>query len=267
MSNHIINYGCRERLELQIDQQALVGSCGRPGAEPLDDAVAAVAAALVEPYEYPPLAEATFPGDRIVLAVERGIPQVELVVAGVISTLREAGVADNQLCVVTAPGTSAVEKIAECLQSLGATECTILEHNPGDPTDLAYLAATRSGQPVLINRLICDADLVITIGCLRSRHEFGYLGVHGGAYPTFADRDTCLRFADPNAVQSSERRRGLQREVDEACWLLGGRFTVQVIPGPGDSILQVLSRRHRRRRGHRGASFGRRLASCLRSSS
>ena len=55
-----------------------------PRGQPLADPAAATAAALAEPLDYPPLAQSTTPGDRVVLALDRGVPQVAQVTAAVV---------------------------------------------------------------------------------------------------------------------------------------------------------------------------------------
>ena len=109
---------------------------------------------------------------------------------------------------------------------------------------LAYLASTERGHAVYMNRHVCDADLVVTVGCIRPPAARGYFGVHGSVYPGFADIDTLRRFQSQQAASrngDNEKQHLLAREVDEAGWLLGARFTIQIIPGGGGEILHILS--------------------------
>ena len=50
--------------------------------------------------DYPPLARCTTPVDRIVLALDRGLPQVAQVTAAVIDALVEAGIAPDGITIL-----------------------------------------------------------------------------------------------------------------------------------------------------------------------
>ena len=54
--------------------------------------MAATVAALAEPLDYPPLSQSTTPGDRVVLALDRGLPEAAAVTAAVVRALADAGV-------------------------------------------------------------------------------------------------------------------------------------------------------------------------------
>ena len=66
--------------------------CGTPQGVPLADPAAAVAAALEQPLEYPPLAQATTPGDRVVVVLGSGLPQVAQITAAIVRALMASGI-------------------------------------------------------------------------------------------------------------------------------------------------------------------------------
>ena len=80
----VLRYGIDSSVSLDLANGLRPQECGTPHGRPLDDPQAAVAWALLEPLDYPPLAKCTTPGDRVVLALGRGIPQVAQVTAAVI---------------------------------------------------------------------------------------------------------------------------------------------------------------------------------------
>ena len=96
-------------------------------------------------------------------------------------------------------------------------------------------------EPIYLNRLLTDADVVLPIGCLRCEPAIDYHGMFGGLFPTFSGRQTQDKlFA--SAVAHAERGEARSREkIQEAGWLLGVQFTVQVVPGPGGEALRVLA--------------------------
>src|SRR5690606_17364137 len=70
-------YGPEASLALELPDAARVADYIAPHGTALGDTAEAVTAALNTPLDYPPLAAATVPGDRVVLAVEPGLRQVE----------------------------------------------------------------------------------------------------------------------------------------------------------------------------------------------
>jgi nickel-dependent lactate racemase len=60
-------------------------------------------------------------------------------------------------------------------------------------------------------------------------------------FPAFSDEATQQRFRAPTSVDTAAHQRLRRQEADEAAWLLGIRFTCQIVPGAGDSILHVLA--------------------------
>jgi hypothetical protein len=99
-----LKYGDSGVLEIDLPADSILGDFSSPRGTPLDDPAAAVAAAVSDPLEFPRLQEATIPGDRVVLAVDRGVPQMPAVVAGVIHTLLEGGADPTDIEIALAAG-------------------------------------------------------------------------------------------------------------------------------------------------------------------
>ena len=114
-------------------------------------------------------------------------------------------------------------------------------HDPAETAQLAYLAATGDAHPVYLNRLLCDADVVVPISSNRVAGAPGYFGVYGSLYPTFSDVSTIGRFHAPGSAVHVPQYRRRCAEAKEVAWLLGVQFAVQAIPGPGDSVLGIVA--------------------------
>lgn len=235
-----LKYGTDAQLSLDSDDIQITAVCGTPQGAALDDTVAAVAASLVEPIDYPPLVQATVPGDRIALAIHRSVPQKQLVLAGVLQTLADESLDPGEISVVLAPGSVVTQSLYQAVPARLQDRVTIVVHDPEDAASLAYLATTQDGKPVHINRRLIDADVVITVGCIRPTGS-GYANAHGGVFPAFADVEMRNRFLAPATGLESRENHMRCREADEVTWLLGARFTVQLIPGAGDQMLKVVS--------------------------
>ena len=72
-------------------------------------------------------------------------------------------------------------------------------HDPVDPNAVAYIAASRPGNPIYINRALFDADVVIPIGsiCANDRDDRPIL------YPEFSSAETIARFRNGSGVEDS----------------------------------------------------------------
>lgn len=237
-----LKYGDGGVLQIDLPAASILGDFSAPRGTPLDDPAAAVAAAVSDPLEFPRLQDATIPGDRIVLAVDRGVPQMPAVVAGVVHTLIESGTDPADIEIVLAasadedsedPRSGLIEEMREAI--------TVSRHDPVDREALSYLAASKEGKPIYFNRQIGEADVVIPISTLRLDESLGYAGIHSGLFPAFSDEETQKRFRAPSSADWTAHRRRRREEADEAAWLLGVQFTIQVAPGPGDSLLHILA--------------------------
>ena len=235
-----LRYGDGGTIRVDLSRNAILADFATPRGTPLDDPAAAVAAAISHPLEFPPLASATIPGDRVVLALDQCIPQAAQIVAGVVHTLLEGATTAKDISIVLADGEWVTDPIGQLPSSI-AKDIKVSQHDPSDSNSLSYLAASREGKPIYFNRQVFDADVVMPISTLRLEQALGYLGVHGGLFPTFSDEATRRRFRAPSSQDWEVHRRRRREEVDEAVWLLGVQFTIQVAPGPGDTVLHVLA--------------------------
>jgi nickel-dependent lactate racemase len=242
-----IRYGKTQILSLNVPAESLVAECSNSRNTPLDDPAAAVAAALMSPLSYPPLKQAVVPGDQVVIALDAGTPQVASVVAGIVHTLCDASVEAGDITIL-APEVPAGGGLAELRKKVlagldhgVARDVQVAIHDPVGEGKLAYLAATSDGHPIYLNRLLCDADVVLPVETARVDSSLGYLGVHACLYPGFSDRETQARFRVPAATTVRNQQQRHREEANEVAWLLGIQFALQIIPGPGDSVLHVLA--------------------------
>ncbi|HTN77967.1 MAG TPA: hypothetical protein VL096_22100, partial [Pirellulaceae bacterium] len=100
--HYSLPFGFDAKLELDLPPDVTVNNLVRPIAAPLEDPAAVVMANLQQPLNYPPLAAATVSGDLVAIAVEPGLPQVEVLVASALYQLLEAGTNPHNISVVIA---------------------------------------------------------------------------------------------------------------------------------------------------------------------
>jgi nickel-dependent lactate racemase len=241
-------YGIGSSASLQVADAAMVAQCGLPKGDPIHELGPNVRAALAEPLDYPSLALSTTPSDRIVVALEHGVPRAAEIVAAVVGYLVDHGVAADGLTVLQTQADLDAGADDPCrllpaeLQQRVTTEI----HEPTDREKLAYLAANEAGDPILLNRTIHDADLVLPVGCMHGEHAPGYFGTLGAIYPTFSDDQTLHRYRGRASLQARRAdRRRLDKQVDEVGWLLGISLALLVVPGAGDDIQQIVAGHYR----------------------
>lgn len=240
----VLRYGNGSAVHFDLPDGVLVAQCGCPTARALEEPGRAVTAALHEPLNYPPLADATTPGDRVCVAVDQGVPKASELVGAVVRSLVDAGVQADGITVLRTGEDAEAGRAdpSRFLEPQVAERITLASHDPAKRAQMAYLASTRSGHPILLNRFLTDADVVLPIGCIRNGRGAWDHGIHSPIFPTFSDERTVARYRLPSALKRSGRpKKAVVREVDQVGWLLGVTLTVQVVPGPGGEVLHVLA--------------------------
>jgi nickel-dependent lactate racemase len=199
------------------------------------DPAVAVQNALAEPLDFPPLAAGIVPGDRVAIAVDETLPCFASIVRGAILAMNRAGVEPHDISIVTAND----QATALCRQELAEIEPELqyVTHLPASETDLCLVGATKRGQAVLINRTIFDADLVLPIGCARIGCENAY----DSLFPRFSSAETIARYRTPAEQDALAQRKGKRTAAEEAGWMIGVPMTVQVVPGPNETVAYVLA--------------------------
>jgi len=217
-----------EGLEFEIPEDRVVADWRGP--EGLDPAVAAaaVAGALERPLDFPPFRQVFVPGDRVTIALDPAIPQARVVPGALIEALGRSGVGRQTITIVTpSPMGEAVEPGA-----------SMEVHDPDDRTRIAYLASTKEGRRVYLNRSVTDADVVVPVGLVGYDPDLGYRGPWSLLFPGLSDRAT-VQAMRSGADRGREAR---LEESSEVSWLLGSQFQVGLVPAAA-GLLEVVAGR------------------------
>ncbi len=205
---------------------------------------------LASPHFYPALSESVFPGDRIAISLQPGLPDAKLVLTILVEQLTDAGVDRKDIAVVVDRTLAAelgvsISEIDIATDSernepslahripLTGGEVAVHVHNPDNHSSLSYLLANQAGEPVHLNRLLVDADTLIPVGIANSASD----GLPIDAiYPEFCSTSVRERFADD--ASSVAERRG---EIREAVETLGAFYAIQLVAGPGGRVQGIFS--------------------------
>jgi nickel-dependent lactate racemase len=231
-----LRYGSDSTLRFETASGTRFTECGGTAA-PLANLAAAVETALTHPLDFPSLAQAILPGDQLVVCVDELVPQPKAIIEAVLALLVEWGIELANVTVLIPP--TAAGEFPHPAPQEGPT---IVIHDPAKREQLAYLAATPAGEPLYLNRVLCDADVVLPIASVRMQARGVKCHASDGLYPVFADAKTQQ---SAHAPRPSRRRNGRHEAValqrPDVSWLLGVQCMLQVLPGPGDSVLAVLA--------------------------
>lgn len=210
-----------ERLEFEVADERLVGVWRGPPGMDREAVRRAVFEALEAPGDFPPLRQAVVPGDRVTIALDASVPEVEAVLRVVAGVLTEAGVDRDSIRVVSTapPMDGAVGEIPNWVV-----------HDPADRTMLAYLANTTSGRRVYLNRHLTDADFVLPIGRLGFDPILGYRGPWSAIFPALSDQPTRRAYQTWRPGAEVGESPALV-ESSDVSWLLGAMLQLGLMAG------------------------------------
>lgn len=215
------------------------------------DIDAALQKAIKDPILFPPLNESVFAGDKVAIVIQSNLPHPRKVLESIVRQLAQLDIASTDVCVVVTPLTA--DKLGLNTDDyllppetkgdkpppvfsvdFGFQKIDFQVHDPENSAGLSCLAANDAGEPVYMNRLLVDADFVITIGSplpgTKSNEHPDYI------YPTFSGTAAQARFAsDDSSVLE------LQLESQLANDMLGSFFVLLLVCGPGQIPTEVIA--------------------------
>jgi nickel-dependent lactate racemase len=234
-----IAYG-RSSLELELDPERLVEVKRNGTASPIADPSAAVRDSLESPHDYPALRQSLTPDDHVAILVDESLPSLVELLTPILETVVQAGVAAEAITLLCPPSSSN-QKWLDALPER-FEEARVEIHDPTDRKHLSYLAATKNGKRVYLNRTAVDADQLIMLTGRRYDPVLGVSGCEAALYPNVSDEKTIHESAEKVTLNGRGAKISpLRKEAAEVAWLLGAPFVVQIIEGKGDSIAHVIA--------------------------
>ena len=200
------------------------------------DVAKAVVEALSEPLDYPPLSASIVPGDRIAIALDESVPCVPEIVRGIVESLNRAGIDNDGISVVTRDAESSRLCSAELTKD-GQNMIAFVVHDPDDERELCMVGVTKKHGPLVVNRTIFDADVVLPVGVAGS----GDSSVYDSLFPRFSNSETIERFRSAAGLTSETSHADRVRETDEAGWLIGAPLVIEVVPGADGTVAHVVA--------------------------
>jgi nickel-dependent lactate racemase len=234
-----VNYG-REREEYEIAPDNLL-SAPAAAAPSLTDPGVAVRAALEQPFAFPALRRALTPDDHLVVVLDETLSHVGIALTAILEHVTSAGVVPENVTLLCPPWSHSVQAWIDDLPET-FQETRLEVHQPDDRNRLAYLATTRAGKRLYLNRTLVEADQIIVLSSRRYDLLLGVSGAAGAIYPDFCDAETRAAMKERIDLSAPGSEPWPTRlEAVETAWLLGAPFFVQIIEGRGDDWAHVIA--------------------------
>ncbi|MBI1309988.1 DUF2088 domain-containing protein [bacterium] len=216
----------------------------RPGPRAKADSADAVQRALASPIDLPTLDQALVPDDRVVIALDRGVPGAAELIAGIWPYLERRGIQAENLTILQPAaihaGRGADPRDLLPAEVRGAVALKI--HDPTAEISCRYLATTSGGERIHLATELVDADFVLTVGVTEFDTLLGYRGTSSVLFPGLSTVDSIKRTIGQGHQELSPReQRPLRQLVDEIAWLMGIQFSVQVVPAEAGGFCSVLA--------------------------
>jgi nickel-dependent lactate racemase len=228
----------------RVPDGQLVTVAPRVAARP---AIADLGVAVREAFEKPvgldfPLRSALTPDDRVVLVIDEQLSRLGELLTEMLKYLAAAGIGPESVTILSC--TSGDQHWIDELPDEFADVHTEI-HQPAERKHLSYLATTKKGRRVYLNRTLLDADQIISISGRRYDPMLGYSGCEGSIYPALSDRESLQAAADEltTAVPTIEPS-GVRAEAAEVAFLLSSTIYLQAIESAGDGIEQLCAGLH-----------------------
>ncbi|MFO1000565.1 MAG: lactate racemase domain-containing protein [Planctomycetaceae bacterium] len=200
--------------------------------------------ALLNPLGYPELVRCVVPGDRVILVVDPETPFAAEIISTVWEQLQSVTDGGVLLTLLLPPDHSGTgwQWLREQFPLHVQQQITVHVHDPADSSQISYIASTSGGERIYLNRLLSDADLIITVGIIAFDGLLGFRGTSSILFPAFSDIATQQGSQSQGHPElTPEQQRPFREMIDEVGWLLGTQFTVQVIPGAAGLPAEILA--------------------------
>ena len=226
---------------------------------PIENVREAIAAALKNPVNSPPVRSLAKQGDRACIVftdITRSSPDY-LLVPPLLSELKLAGVRDEDITLLCGVGlhrpSTSKEKAAKLGQEV-VDRYRVVDNEPQNPKELVDLGTSESGIPLSVNKTAYEADLLMATGIVEPHQIAGYSGGAKTLSVGAAGEAMIAYTHGPKMIDNPGTRLGqiegnlVRDAIDEAARRARLRFITNAIMNDNGQVLAVRS-------GETGATF------------
>ncbi|WP_372683461.1 nickel-dependent lactate racemase [Desulfosarcina sp.] len=148
---------------------------------PVSDLERAIDAALDVPIGQEPLENWVKASDRVIIVSDDNtrLTPADRIIPALLDRLNKAGIPDDHVGCIMALGTHRYMTDAEIKAKVGDhiyRRIHVFNHEWRDPEALVDLGTSNQGTPLLVNRAVAEADVVIGLGAIVPHHIPGFSG-------------------------------------------------------------------------------------------
>ena len=237
-TEHTVQVGAKPIPSQLIEGYAISRFNAVPAANDLEKLIAEQ---LTNPLEYPPLMASIIDDDHIAIGLEDGVPDGPAIAAEVIRFLIKHDVSHERITLVLgSTHRGKLDAVQSELQRRSIPDIQLLLHDPSNHDSHAYVAASKEGDPIYVQRELIDADVSIPIFCVR-HPSLPHSSDPFGIAPTFTDAETQERWNLAWIEDSTTDRHEHERLGREVGWLAGVHFAIAAVPAADGSLSAVIA--------------------------
>ncbi len=179
MKQYSIPFG-KKRITVNLPDHVPVQWVESRKVTPVADVKRAVEDSLSRPIGTGRLRDLVKPGKTVAIVVTditRKFPE-EIILPLLIKELETAGIKKQDITAVVATGTHRSNTPEEIREKFGevVNEIAFVNHNPWDPKGLIRLGTSKTGIPLVFNKVVAQADYRISTGVIETHLFAGYSG-------------------------------------------------------------------------------------------
>lgn len=213
---------CQNRLSIDAETAALVDEPTLANAQSVKDSAGLaelLAKRVAEPLEFPPILQSMIVGDKIAITVAHGTKNGLGIALMIVDLLIAKGHQPDDIKLVLSR--------ADDAPSPDSATCPFEIFDPNDELQQAWLFAGVDDQSIYVCRTLFDADVVIPVG------SFFGATPRDSICPDFCTMDTRKHLLNLRQVEADATINMINEQ-------LGVFWQINVLVGPGDSIVDVL---------------------------
>ncbi len=202
-----------------------------------------ISAAFNKPVHFPHISQVAYPGDKVAVAADAFVVSRPSLLADFVAEIVSIGLDPNDVTVLMLEAEQKMYEKAfrDALPPEYCDAVHVVAHKPLEPQCLAMLGVAKNDSPIMLNRILVEADVVIPIERYEAAPGMGYFGMQSVIYPRFADAETQKRFLFSETKKNREKLlASLVAEVDEVAYALGVIMTVQIVADIRDAIRRII---------------------------
>lgn len=245
----------KERLSFQLPEKwKLIGIMDPRPVSTSINSDQEIEASLEEPIGSPRLMSMALAGKKIALVIDddsRPTP-VSQILPAVLEEIKRGGASLDLVTLIPATGVHHPMSLAAIAKRVGKetlSKVQLEEHDCDSLEKLTSLGTTKRGTPVLINKAVANADLILSIGCIEPHIIASFGGGYKNLVPGVAGRATIAHNHSLNCSPCTYNSVGqpietnpMRLDLEEAAGMLKGTvFIVNAVLNCDLEVIRVVS--------------------------